>query len=302
MLDAASWRKLRLRCAHVSRAKPALMVGGRRLGINSIGFDMMPPGFTTYQHAHSSYELTVFLHGDARYIDQMKEEAVERGHLFLFHPQQKHAWRVAERACTRFVVLFTIEPAITISIPERWPISHILADEVERFSDELLHLYSRELLSISSRVMTITSHALSLFDADNVRVTAKTRKPDLLETVEHLITGDLSRRWSQDEIAQQVGMSVRHVTRLFRQMADTTLTSFIRQVRLDHARYLLRETDEKISEVCARSGMTDHGYFYRCFQQYCGMSPQAYRRMNRQQQVPEQNSGCSLNDIIGDMA
>lgn len=69
--------------------------------------------------------------------------------------------------------------------------------------------------------------------------------------------------------------------RRFRLVLDRTPLEEIRQVRLERARQLLRETDLQIPAVADRSGFGNAVRFAATFRQDAGQSPSAYRRLHR---------------------
>ena len=61
-----------------------------------------------------------------------------------------------------------------------------------------------------------------------------------------------------------------------------TLTSYIQRVRINHARRLLAEGGESISEIAYRVGYRNYRDFYRNFVKHENASPRAVReRLSR---------------------
>lgn len=83
----------------------------------------------------------------------------------------------------------------------------------------------------------------------------------------------LSSPPSTDEIARHVHTSERHLSRLFRKAVGQSPAQYVRRLRLDHARTLLRETCKSISEVALDTGFVDCSHFCRAFRSTYGVSP-----------------------------
>lgn len=64
----------------------------------------------------------------------------------------------------------------------------------------------------------------------------------------------------------------------FKKETGTTLTDYIRRVRMEEALRLLHTTDLSISEVAVAVGYTDFSFFSKIFHKFHGQSPSAYRR------------------------
>ncbi|MDP9727148.1 AraC family transcriptional regulator [Alicyclobacillus tolerans] len=80
------------------------------------------------------------------------------------------------------------------------------------------------------------------------------------------------------EIAVQVAVSRFHLSHLFRQHLQTTVTSYVRSARLAKAAELLANSDKSINEVADAVGMADANYFSKCFRATYALSPSEFRR------------------------
>ena len=57
-------------------------------------------------------------------------------------------------------------------------------------------------------------------------------------------------------------------------------SEYMRNVKINHACYLLQNTDSSISSIAAQCGYTTHSSFNRAFKQITGITPQEYRSRN----------------------
>jgi transcriptional regulator GlxA family with amidase domain len=96
-----------------------------------------------------------------------------------------------------------------------------------------------------------------------------------LELVESHIEHPMSRR----VLAQAAGISVRQLERLFAQHLDTTLDGHYREIRLDRARALLRQTAMPVAEVGLASGFQSASHFSRQYKRRFGHAPAQERRV-----------------------
>jgi AraC-like DNA-binding protein len=82
---------------------------------------------------------------------------------------------------------------------------------------------------------------------------------------------------TRDSVADHFRLSPNHVSRLFRSEGLMRFTDYLTWVRLDRAKYLLRNHDSTLGEVAASCGFSDIGYFCRVFKQRTKLTPTAYR-------------------------
>lgn len=83
------------------------------------------------------------------------------------------------------------------------------------------------------------------------------------------------------DIAERFDLSVRTLNRRFRQATGKTPMQYLQQLRLDHAKELLRTSNLSVSEVAFSSGYADASYFTAQFRKAISLSPRAYRNLVR---------------------
>lgn len=77
-----------------------------------------------------------------------------------------------------------------------------------------------------------------------------------------------------NEIAQHIGITARHLNRLFKQYVGTSINQTLRDVRLAQAfRILSRHPPPSIKETAYHIGFASPSYFTRCFKQQYGILP-----------------------------
>lgn len=94
-------------------------------------------------------------------------------------------------------------------------------------------------------------------------------------TIEENFTKDIT----VDELATIANLSKFHFSRLFRQEVKLSPYAYLLQIRLEHAKKLLSETEysiEQISEVCVFYSASN---FIRIFRKYTGMTPLQFRKL-----------------------
>lgn len=79
------------------------------------------------------------------------------------------------------------------------------------------------------------------------------------------------------DVARASGMSVQHLGRLFTAAMRQSPMAYLRAIRIEHARNLLRDTRLRIGEVAAETGFDDPLYFSRVFHAVTRQAPRAFR-------------------------
>ncbi|MBD2843831.1 helix-turn-helix domain-containing protein [Paenibacillus sp. IB182496] len=83
---------------------------------------------------------------------------------------------------------------------------------------------------------------------------------------------------SLQETAEQVGLSVSHLSRMFRMETGRTFVEFVTELRMKRARQLLEDPAAMVYEVAGRVGYNEYSHFARVFRKQIGCSPSEYRR------------------------
>lgn len=104
-----------------------------------------------------------------------------------------------------------------------------------------------------------------------------------LNRVIHYIDTHLSEDLPLKTLADVGGFNASYLSRLFRQTCDQTITEYILNKRMDAAKKLLEETEEKIQDISSRTGYISAQSFARAFRNSTGLSPAEWREMHRKE-------------------
>lgn len=118
-----------------------------------------------------------------------------------------------------------------------------------------------------------------LFDQINQCVLEMNQKqqPDLVEQVKLIVQENYSdKNLCLNQIAQRIGRSAAYVGRLFKEQTDSSVAEYILQIRMQHLKELLDNTEASLSEILDKVGMEKSNYFYTLFRKYFGVSFAAY--------------------------
>jgi len=83
-----------------------------------------------------------------------------------------------------------------------------------------------------------------------------------------------------EKLAEICGCSTRHVRRMFRKRFQTSIRTKQTELRLEKARQLLADTDEKVVSIALESGYRHVGFFNAMFKKKFGVTPSEWRRLN----------------------
>ncbi len=99
----------------------------------------------------------------------------------------------------------------------------------------------------------------------------------LVRAVE-LMENHIEEPLTLENVAERMGVSGRHLERLFRKHLGRTPQIYYREMRLNHAQSLLRGTALTILEIAFASGFSTSSYFAKCYANLFGRRPGDDRR------------------------
>ncbi|TXE05507.1 helix-turn-helix transcriptional regulator [Gelidibacter salicanalis] len=102
-----------------------------------------------------------------------------------------------------------------------------------------------------------------------------------LEVLTTKIKANPQQQYTIKELCKQTGLSVSKLQAGFKEMHNCTVAIFIRNIRLEKALDMLRNTDLNVSEIVYSVGLTSRSYFCRIFKKRFKCSPKSYQQQLR---------------------
>lgn len=103
----------------------------------------------------------------------------------------------------------------------------------------------------------------------------------IIAKINAYIQDNLHRDLSRDDIAGEVYRNPAYLSRLFRKETGLSLSEYIAHQRIERAKKLLVETNDKISHIAEGLGYLHFSYFAKLFKKLTGLTPQDYRKKHQ---------------------
>lgn len=110
----------------------------------------------------------------------------------------------------------------------------------------------------------------------NIYVTKGQRM--IAEKAKDRLCQNLRQHQTVEELAQEFGISPSSLKKYFRLVYGSPVSEYIRNVKMELACRLLRETQMSVGEVAVEAGYASQGKFGSVFKKYTGKAPLEYRR------------------------
>ena len=100
-----------------------------------------------------------------------------------------------------------------------------------------------------------------------------------ISLVKSFLDEHYKEKLSLESVASHFFIDKHYLARLFKEHYGVTLVTYLQQVRITHAKRMLRFTDKSIEEIGLECGIGELNYFSRVFKKLEGVSPSEFRRV-----------------------
>ncbi|KAF0849283.1 GlxA family transcriptional regulator [Nocardia caishijiensis] len=147
-----------------------------------------------------------------------------------------------------------------------------LALVADDFGDELALRVARQLVMFLKRPSGQSQFSVSLEPVSTTR---------RIDELRHYIAGNIARPLTVTELAEQVHLSERQLTRIFRTELGMTPAVYIESARVEVARHRLETTDETLQRIATTCGFNTVDTLARAFRRRLDTTPAEYRNRFR---------------------
>ena len=147
--------------------------------------------------------------------------------------------------------------------------------EANAIADQALRRLS-QIRSVTEIPALVSEAALRL--CEMVRETKRQDTGNVhVEKAKHYLTDHLTQEIRTEDIAEAVGISPYHLSRLFKTHTGLTLREYLARERIEAAKQLLATTDRTIPQIASLLRFCDQSYFTMVFRRQTGQTPGEYR-------------------------
>ncbi|RAP78352.1 AraC family transcriptional regulator [Paenibacillus montanisoli] len=262
------------------------------------------------EHGHEFVELVYVVRGKGMHVFEGTHYEVHAGDVFIINPGETHAYEVekdeqmeiinclfmpsfipdallAELEITGSMDYFYVHPFLKQEVrfnhrlnlhgQDAAHVLLLLENMIREMNGRsighttLIRLQLIELLVLLSRYYTLMHQQ---------RVHPSPRQMEREMTVKR-IYGYLERNYEKQITLQSLSslfnVSIRQLNRLMQEEYNRSVFEALHEVRIERAKHLLLDTDEKVIVIATMVGYEDQSFFNRLFLRHVGCSPSQYR-------------------------
>lgn len=107
---------------------------------------------------------------------------------------------------------------------------------------------------------------------------AKSSDNDLYTNLLRYVTENHNARITMKDLSRKMNCSVSTLSHIFKKENGMSISEYVEKLRLDEAKWLLRQSGYSVTEVSDNLGFCNPGYFSSVFKEKFGISPKEYRK------------------------
>ena len=278
-----------------------LKVPIKRLESFSVRHDAVPY-FYKELHFHPEIELVHIHKGNGTQIIGPHIQNFKAGDLIMVGPHLAHLWRCNKQYFNKHsklkaeaTVVHFLPEALGVDfflIPENIKIQKLLTRSklglsIQNKTKEKVASLMEALLiaKVTNKIILLLEILITIANSKEVEALNKkdilqlhaNKETDRLNDVFQFLLNHFQEEVTLKEIANVANLSPNAFCRYFKLRTNKTYSSFLLELRINHACKLLTETNCSIHNICYESGFNNTSNFNRYFKQLTNFSPLQYR-------------------------
>lgn len=238
--------------------------------------------------SHDPFELVYVDKGVLHNVINGTDYPLEQGSLIIINSNAWHIQHSANSVC--FMTLaFTIkdgalpESAVNRVFVPNTQMKQLIRQMIAERENQELYFHDCLESLLQMLLIQIARHINSsdaLTTKPPLPSTERASK-DVLDRAINVVTSNISKRLTLEELAAESFVSVSHLIKVFNAQLGMSPGKYINRMRLEECKRMLRETPMQISEVSKRMGYSSVQQFSKQFRHYFDISPTEYLKMIR---------------------
>jgi AraC family transcriptional regulator len=271
---------------------PSLLTSSHQANWSGISLKhYLYPAYETPEHVLEDHHICIYLGNPLTYEQiirgKLRSQTCIYGDMVIYPAgsTQKLSWdREAE------IIQLDIKPEFVTQassldkielIPQFGFRDSLLQQLALSLSAELRHGVRENRLYTDSLFNTLCLHLMRHYSTSTTTVDqSNDGLPSfLLRRLKEYIQENLSQNLTLADMAQMLGLSRSHLTKLFKQSQGISLYQYIIHCRIARAKQLLKHKRLAIAEIATQVGFADQSHLTHHFKRHVGLTPKIFRQL-----------------------
>lgn len=251
--------------------------------LHSFTYHETEPGFVFPGMSHTSPELLYVDQGSLHSVAEGRDMILSQGDLVLYDAGQWHMQYADMGASARFLrLIFDVEGAdLSVLLGRKFTASQNVVFLLRQMlqEQELIDDYSPDFLL--GLVELVLLSLLRQSDCQNHRAKptyALHSENEVIRRAQQFVTAHICEKLSVPLVARNVDVSPSYLTALFQKHLSISPGEYIRRVKLQESKQLIRQGNLNFTEIAAALNYSTVHHFSRQFKEKFGITPTEYAK------------------------
>ena len=242
--------------------------------------------FDTERHAHEFIEVFYILNGNIQHNINGAIEDLQAGDLYVIFPNTPHHFiRHGKCAHRDFVINLSLAKSAFSYINQEF------FDNLQRSKCMRCKISTNDILFFESNLKNYFEEAdiskrknfekvlvSSLFGLIYLYTNKNTKVDHFRARCEEAISNSFIQKNALELIRSELGYNKYYLCKKFKETFGVTLLTYVNTLKLNQACYLLKTTQDTLTEICEQIGFDSMPYFIKIFTAQYGVTPAKYRK------------------------
>jgi AraC-like DNA-binding protein/mannose-6-phosphate isomerase-like protein (cupin superfamily) len=268
---------------------------------------------TVYMHRHEYMQINYVYQGRGRHVVSDHEFDIVKGDIFVIPPYIPHRILPFKNMdieifefefnmefvnqninsienIKSFFDFAYIEPFLVTEnqVKPRLNLAGKIQLEVEDILSEVMAEYKNRYVGFELMIKSLLLKLLVVVGREFSRniedepdnVLYDRHKDSILKAIQY-IEENYSQDLSIEDVAQKAMLSQSYFCYLFKNITSKTFTEYVNNLRISKTMELLKNTNNRVLDICYEAGFNNICYYNRLFKQRTGVSPTAFRKISK---------------------
>ncbi len=243
-------------------------------------------GFIFPGEAHSAAELIYVDQGQLHSVADGNDLLLQQGDLVLYSPNQWHMQYAGMDAAPRYLrLVFRLSGADIGPLSNRkFSASAQMAALLRQMLAEQTRMdaYSESFILVSAEMLLLTLLRENHSPARKLTTAyALHTENEIIRRAQQYVSSHIREKLSVPLVARKVDVSPSYLTALFHKHLDISPGEYIRRVKLQESKQLIRQGNMNFTEIAAALNYSTVHHFSRQFKEKFGITPTEYAKSVR---------------------
>lgn len=235
-------------------------------------------------HMHRCFEIILLLEGSMTVTVEKKVYVLNAGDMIFVKPYLVHSLKTSETS-RHMLCIFAPELIAAISHELiRFLLTLPVIRNVPMLYRQIFEAAHESMGIGGAKGFLYTISDLFYKQLDFTKEDTATKEKHLLQKILLYVNENVGRPCSITDLAEHLDYAPSYLSRFFCNHIGMPYSDYVRNIKISHACYLLRNTRESVIDIAARCGYVSISSFNRNFKQLTDMSPTQYRDEKKRNQ------------------